>query len=433
MAKTVRKIQQPVALLPKKKRVAAYARVSSGKDAMLHSLSAQVSYYSEYIQRNSNWEFSGVYADEALTGTKDMRPEFQRMLADCRAGEVNMVITKSISRFARNTVTLLETTRELKALGIDVYFEEQNIHTISGEGEMILTLLACVAQEESRATSENCKWRIREQFKNGETANWRFLYGYRIQQGEVFIDESEAVIVRRIFAEYLSGDGAYRIANRLCSDGIPSYYGGEWTAKRVYAALKNEKYTGNALLQKAYVTDHLTKKKVVNNGELPRYYAEDTHPAIIDMEQFEAVQKRLAAANERTNAKGNHASRYPFSGMIRCGQCGSYYRRKTNRDRNYWNCSAYLTKGTAACQAKEIPEDTLIALTNQALGVSTFDEDIFKKHISSMCVPAPNRVIFTFTDGSRVEMEWKDRSRSESWTEDKRRAVGEQTKARRSE
>ena len=433
MAKTVRKIQQPVALLPKKKRVAAYARVSSGKDAMLHSLSAQVSYYSEYIQRNSNWEFSGVYADEALSGTKDMRPEFQRMLADCRAGEVNMVITKSISRFARNTVTLLETTRELKALGIDVYFEEQNIHTISGEGEMILTLLACVAQEESRATSENCKWRIREQFKNGETANWRFLYGYRIQQGEVFIDESEAVIVRRIFAEYLSGDGAYRIANRLCSDGIPSYYGGEWTAKRVYAALKNEKYTGNALLQKAYVTDHLTKKKVVNNGELPRYYAEDTHPAIIDMEQFEAVQKRLAAANERTNAKGNHASRYPFSGMIRCGQCGSYYRRKTNRDRNYWNCSAYLTKGTAACQAKEIPEDTLIALTNQALGVSTFDEDIFKKHISSMCVPAPNRVIFTFTDGSRVETEWKDRSRSESWTEDKRRAVGEQTRARRSE
>ena len=425
MTKTIRKIQQPAALHLAKKRVAAYARVSSGKDAMLHSLSAQVSYFSDYIQRNPEWEFSGVYADEALSGTKDMRPEFQRMLADCRAGEVDMVITKSISRFARNTVTLLETTRELKALGIDVYFEEQNIHTISGEGEMILTLLACVAQEESRATSENCKWRIREQFKNGETANWRFLYGYRIQQGEVFIDESEAVIVRRIFDEYLSGDGAYRIANRLCSDGIPSYYGGEWTAKRVYAALKNEKYTGNALLQKAYVTDHLTKKKVVNNGELPRYYAEDTHPAIIDMEQFEAVQKRLAAANERTNAKGNHASRYPFSGMIRCGQCGSYYRRKTNRDRNYWNCSAYLTKGTAACQAKEIPEDTLIALTNQALGVSTFDEDIFKKHISSMCVPAPNRVIFTFTDGSRVEMEWKDRSRSESWTDEMRQAARE--------
>ena len=433
MTKTIRKIQQQAALHLDKKRVAAYARVSSGKDAMLHSLSAQVSYYSEYIQRNSNWEFSGVYADEALSGTKDMRPEFQRMLADCRAGEVDMVITKSISRFARNTVTLLETTRELKALGIDVYFEEQNIHTISGEGEMILTLLACVAQEESRATSENCKWRIREQFKNGETANWRFLYGYRIQQGEVFIDESEAVIVRRIFDEYLSGDGACCIANRLCSDGIPSYYGGEWTAKRVYAALKNEKYTGNALLQKAYVMDHLTKKKVVNNGELPRYYAEDTHPAIIDMEQFEAVQRRLAAANERTNAKGNHASRYPFSGMICCGQCGSYYRRKTNRGRHYWNCSTYLTKGTAACQAKQIPEDTLIALTNQALGITTFDEDIFKKHISAMCVPSQNRVIFTFTDGSRVETEWKDRSRSESWTEDKRRAVGEQTRARRSE
>jgi len=423
--KTVRKIQQPVALLPKKKRVAAYARVSSGKDAMLHSLSTQVSYYSEYIQSNPDWEFAGVYADEALTGTKDMRPEFQRMIADCRAGEVDMVITKSISRFARNTVTLLETTRELKAMDIDVYFEEQNIHTISGEGEMILTLLACVAQEESRATSENCKWRIREQFKNGETANWRFLYGYRIRGGKAFIDESEAAIVRRIFDEYLSGDGAYRIANRLCSDGIPSYYGGEWTAKRVYAVLKNEKYTGNALLQKAYVTDHLTKKKVVNKGELPRYYAEGTHPAIIDMEQFKAVQKRLAAAKEKANAKGDHAKRYPFSGMIRCGQCGSYYRRKTNRGRHYWNCSTYLTKGTVACQAKQIPEDVLYTLTNQVLGIPTFDEDIFRKHISAINVPGPNKVIFNFTNGSRVEAEWKDRSRSESWTDEMRQAARE--------
>lgn len=427
MAKTVRKIQKPAILLPKKKRVAAYARVSSGKDAMLHSLSAQISYYNEYIQRNPGWEYIGVYADEALTGTKDMRPEFQRMLTACRAGEIDMVITKSISRFARNTVTLLETTRELKALGIDVYFEEQNIHTISGEGEMILTLLACVAQEESRATSENCKWRIREQFKNGETANWRFLYGYRIRGGKAFIDESEAAIVRRIFDEYLSGDGAYRIANRLCSDGIPSYYGGEWTAKRVYAVLKNEKYTGNALLQKAYVTDHLTKKKVVNKGELPRYYAEGTHPAIIDMEQFKAVQKRLAAAKEKANAKGDHANRYPFSGMVSCGQCGSYYRRKTNRGRHYWNCSTYLAKGTAACQAKEIPEDTLYALTCEVLGLDVFDEVIFKSRISAMSVPAPNKVAFTFTDGGGVEAEWKDRSRSESWTNEMRQAAREKT------
>lgn len=425
MPKIVRKIQQPVALLPKTKRVVAYARVSSDKDAMLHSLSAQVSYYSEFIQRNPGWEFAGVYADEALTGTKDMRPEFQRMIADCRAGKADMVITKSISRFARNTVTLLETTRELKALGIDVYFEEQNIHTISGEGEMILTLLACVAQEESRGTSENCKWRIREQFKNGETANWRFLYGYRIRKGKVFVEQSEAAIVRRIFDEYLSGDGAYNIANRLCSDGIPSYYGGEWTAKRIYAVLKNEKYTGNALLQKAYVTDHLTKKKVVNRGELPRYYAEGTHPAIIDMEQFAEVQKRLAEASEKGNAKGDHANRYPFSGMIRCGQCGSYYRRKTNRGRHYWNCSTYLTKGTVACRAKQIPEDTLIDLTCEVLGLEAFDESIFKNRISAIYIPAPNKVNFSFTDGSRVDVEWKDRSRSESWTEEMRQVARE--------
>ena len=188
-------------------RVAAYARVSSGKDAMLHSLSAQTEYYRDYIQRHPGWAIAGIYADEAVSGTRDSRPEFQRLLRDCRDGLADMVVTKAVSRFARNTVTLLEATRELKALGIPVFFEKEGLWSDRGQGEMVLTLLASVAQEESRSASENCKWRIRGRFKAGEPANLNFLYGYRIQKGRISIAPDEAAAVSRIFSDYLSGTG----------------------------------------------------------------------------------------------------------------------------------------------------------------------------------------------------------------------------------
>ena len=176
---------EPIPAIAKRERVAAYARVSCGKDAMLHSLSAQVNYYSQYIQQNPAWEYAGVYVDEALTGTKDSRPEFQRMLADCKAGKIDRILTKSLSRFARNTVTVLESVRMLKSLGIDVYFEEGNIHSLGADSELILTLLASFAQEESLSVSENQKWRIRKAFEQGEVMCWRFMLGYRIEHGKV--------------------------------------------------------------------------------------------------------------------------------------------------------------------------------------------------------------------------------------------------------
>ena len=186
MKKIVTKVPHPQQL-ERKKRVVAYARVSSGKDAMLHSLSAQVSYYSDLIQGHSGWLYCGVFSDEALTGTKDDRESFQRLLTECRAGNVDMVITKSISRFARNTVTLLETVRELKGLGVDVYFEEQRIHTLSADGELMMTILASYAQEESLSASENQKWRIRKAFEQGELIQLRFLFGYRITRDRIEI------------------------------------------------------------------------------------------------------------------------------------------------------------------------------------------------------------------------------------------------------
>ena len=224
--------------LERKKRVAAYARVSSGKDAMLHSLSAQVSHYSDLIQRNSDWLYAGVYADEAKTGTKDSRADFQRLIADCHAGKIDMVITKSISRFARNTVTLLQTVRDFKAWEVDIFFEEQNIHTMSADGELMLTILASYAQEESRSASENQKWRIKRNFEEGMPWNGAML-GYRLKDGRYEIVPKEAALVRRIYNEYLAGDGYQAVAKRLTEEGVPSRFGGKWNQSVVSKILSN--------------------------------------------------------------------------------------------------------------------------------------------------------------------------------------------------
>ena len=206
MERVIERVDFQIPMQPKALRVCAYARVSSGKDAMLHSLSAQVSYYNSLIQTHAGWLYCGVYSDEAITGTKSQRDGFQRMLASCRAGEIDLIITKSISRFARNTVTLLETVRELKSLGVDVFFEEQNIHTMSADGELMLTILASYAQEESLSASENQKWRIRKAFENGELVNLRFLFGYNITASGIQVNEREAAIVREIFTRFNGGE-----------------------------------------------------------------------------------------------------------------------------------------------------------------------------------------------------------------------------------
>lgn len=216
---------EPTLPMKKRMRVAAYARVSTEKGAMLHSLAAQVSYYSELIQSNPEYEYAGVYADEGLSGTLEGRPEFQRMLQDCREGKIDRILCKSISRFVRNTVMLMKTVRELKQLGVSVYFEEQNIDTMSGEGELMLTVLASFAQEESRSVSENCKWRIRKKFEQGIPTGL-CMYGYKVKNGVFTIIPEEAEIVRRIFRMYLEGMGCERIMKALTEAGVPAPNGG---------------------------------------------------------------------------------------------------------------------------------------------------------------------------------------------------------------
>lgn len=423
--RSIRKLEPSMPQIPTRKRVGAYARVSSGKDAMLHSLSAQISYYSVMIQKRRDWEYVGVYADEALTGTKDERPEFQRLMNDCRNGLIDMVITKSIARFARNTVTMLKAVRELKLLGVDVYFEKENIHSISGDGEVMLTILASYAQEESRSVSENCKWRIRKRFAKGELVSLRFMFGYRVVKGEVVVYEKEAAVVRMIFDDYIGGMGGSKIAKKLRAMGIPALRGGTWDSERVVAIIKNEKYAGNALLQKKYVSDHLTKKEVWNKGALPMYFAEGTHPAIIDANTFKKAQAVIEQRRQRFRTNSDTPNRYPFSGKILCVNCGKSFKRKTANGKFYWNCSTYLQEGKAACPAKQIPEDTLYAVSAAALEIPAFDAEIFAERVSEIQVPENNRLLFIFRDGSKLERVWQDRSRRDSWDDAMRQAARE--------
>lgn len=406
-------------ILPRPKRVAAYARVSSGKESMLHSLAAQVDYYSTYIRHHPGWEYVGVYTDEAKTGTKDNRENFQRMLADCKAGKIDHIITKSISRFARNTVTLLQTVRELKNMGISVYFEEQNIDTMTADGELILSILASYAQEESLSVSENQKWRVRQNFSEGKP--WRgFMLGYRYNDGQYVIVPEEAEIVKSIYTDFLSGKGIEAIMKSLNERGVLTQQGCIWHRSAIMRILRNYTYTGNLLLQTKYRENHLTKRTLVNNGELPQYHATDTHEAIIDIDTFNAVQEEIKRRAEK-HTKTHEKQTYPFSGIMTCAICGKHYRRKTTPTGVVWICSTYNTYGKKACSSKAVPEPILLALAEQ---------NAHRGQISAITVANDNQLTITFKDGSELCEVWKDRSRSESWTDEMRATVGEKTKGR---
>lgn len=411
-------------------RVAAYARVSTGKDAMLHSLSAQVSYYSCLIQNHPGWLYCGVYTDEAMTGTKGNRENFQQLLDACRRHEVDMIITKSISRFARNTVTLLEAVRELKELGVDVFFEEQNIHTLSADGELMLTILASYAQEESRSASENQKWRVRKGFEKGELLNWRFMLGYDIDKNGISINQEEAEIVRDIFRRFLEGESLNGISRYLNNSNIAGALGGRWTPQNVRRILSNEKYTGNALLWKHFNNNHIEKKKMVNRGEFPMYYAEGTHPAIIDETTFAAAKAKLDQISELTAGRAKRTYN-AFSGIICCAQCGRSYKRITNHNHHSWNCTNYLMEGKAVCPGLQIREDVLQQAAAKALGLSQYDEAVFRDRINSVKARADHILEFFFKDGHSVEIEWKPRSRSESWTPEMKAVAAERTRKQR--
>jgi len=399
--------------MPARKRTAGYARVSSGKEAMLHSLSAQVSYYSALIQKRSDWEYAGVYVDEAVTGTKDSRKEFQRLLADCRAGKIDQIITKSIARFARNTVTLLQTIRELKLLGIDVFFEEQNIHTMSAEGEMILAILAAHAQENSLRVSESCKWRVRKQFQEGRATGCK-VFGYAIQRGNFFIIPEEAAIVKGIFTDYLAGMG---------QEALSQKYGFSRNVLRY--TLRNEKYAGDLLLQKSYIADHLSKQKVMNVGQLPKYMVRDHHEAIVDRATFDAVQTEIARRAAIHQPNPQTPQKYPLTGLVKCGICGANYRRKhadagTKSEKVVWICNTFNTRGKNVCANQQIPEDILLAKVAEAGGFAGLEQ---------ITATGPGALSFIYKGGRRIDLVWQNPSRAKSWTPEMKEAARQRSLA----
>jgi DNA invertase Pin-like site-specific DNA recombinase len=413
-----------------RKRVAAYARVSCKNDDMLHSLSAQVSHYSGYIQTNPGWIYAGVYADEGISGTKRNRPDFQRMLEDCRAGKIDIILTKSISRFARNTLTTLQTVRELRLLGVDVYFEEQNIHTLGLDGEILLTLLAAYAQAEAESVSENQKWRIRANYEKG--LPWSVtMYGFRLVNGMLEVVPEEAEVLRLFADLYLEGYGDAQLSRALENAGIRGKRGGIMRAGVLKGLLFNEKIAGDLLLQKTYISDPIEKKVCVNRGEKPQYFVQNSHEAIIDRETY----ARLLAERERRAEKympvGSRGPRktYPFSGKLVCGHCGAHFRRKTVRDgdkcRIFWMCGTFNSKGKAHCNARQIPEAILKDTTAQALGLSEFDAELFKKTVSKIRAPEDGVLIFSLRNGPDIRVEWQNKSRRYSWTPEMRQTARE--------
>lgn len=419
----------PVA--PKATRVAAYTRVSSGKDAMLHSLSAQVSYYSSFIQGHRGWEFCGVYSDEALTGTKTDREGFQRLLDDCRAGKIDMVLTKSISRLARNTVTLLQAVRELKDLGIDIYFEEQNIHTMSADGELLLTILASYAQEESRSVSDNMKWRIKMKFEDGRP--WvGYMLGYRLRNGEYQVVPDEAETVKRIFADYLSGMGYLAICKTLNTEGVTTRDGYPWRVGTLMKVLTNYSYTGNLLLQRRFRENHITKRSCTNHGELPMYHVEGAHEAIVPLEEFKAVQVERAKRAQQFGKEHQEQSVFPFTRKITCGCCGASFNRKTARGKKIWICRTYNTTGKAGCSgSRAVPEEALILASMEVLGLAEFDPHVFAETVRGITADAENTLVYHFYDGSEQTAVWVERSRAESWTDDMKEKARQKTLQRR--
>ena len=410
-------------------RVAAYTRVSAEMEMKLHSLTAQEDYYREYIAAHPEWEFAGIYSDYGISGTTVQRPEFQRMLEDCRAGKIDLVITKSVTRFARNTVILLNTIRELKALGIDCYFEKEDMHSISPGGELLLTLLAMYAEEEARSASENQRWRIRKKFENGEPWVGNML-GYRLVNGKMVVVPEEAEIVQRIFSDYLSGVGRYVIARQLILEGIRPKSGKKWTESSIHQILTNEKYAGNMILQKTFRPDFRTKIDKPNRGEVKKYYVENSHEAIIDQETFDRVQAEMALRAAKYG-KGERRTFHPhlFSGYIRCGHCGrslKYYRTNAGKyDKAIWACPIFYTMGKSFCPSQKIPEDILIAKTKEILSIDAIDRKILSCRLREIVVPAHNQLRYILKDGSTVDVEWQHHSRKESWTPEMKQAARE--------
>lgn len=415
---TVNRYTSSPAGCPKRRRTAAYARVSSNHDDQLTSYSAQVSYYTNVIQNRGDLDFVRIYADEGVTGTSTVhRNGFRQMISDALAGEIDLIITKSVSRFARNTVDSLSTIRLLKEHGVECYFEKENIRTFDSKGELLLTIMASIAQEESRSVSENCIWGQRKRFADGKvTVPFSRFLGYeRGANGNLAVNEKEAGLVRRIYRLFLQGKTPYSIAKQLTSEGIKTPCGKEkWSKLTVKNILTNEKYKGDALLQKGFTVDFLTKKKKRNRGEIPQYYVEGNHEPIISAEIFDMVQEefyRRKPPNQRLDTVEL------FFGKIFCGHCGKPFHPKIRYSTNNYRKVIWLCQNAEKeeCSSPHLVDDEIklifIKAVNKTLPsaekepISEFDEELWRSLVGEITVFDKGRICVKFKNGEEVQVE----------------------------
>lgn len=390
-------------------RVAAYCRVSTTLEQQETSYEAQVSYYTEKIKSNPNWKLAGIYADDGKSATNTKkRDDFNAMIEDCMAGKIDMVITKSVSRFARNTVDSLQNIRKLKEKNIAVFFEKEGVNTLEGTGELLITILSSQAQEESRNLSENTRWGLVRRFENGiVSVNHNKFLGYtKDKNGELVIVPEEAELVRRIFRLYLEGNSVIQIKKILESEEITTVTGGtKWWDSTITKMLTNEKYMGDVLQQKTYTIDFLTKKRVKNDGIVPQYYIEDDHEAIIPKELFYQVQEEKArraslsktaaarrAKQEQEKEKSKYSSKFALSDIMVCKECGQPYRRqvwsKYGQKSAVWRCENRLKNGTKNCKhsptyKEEILHEAIMTAVNSVVEnrgefVGAFRENVIR-------------------------------------------------------
>ena len=361
----------------KKTRVAAYCRVSTDSEEQESSYEVQVSHYTSYIEANPEWELAGIYADDGISGTNTRkRDSFNQLIADCKAGKIDMILTKSISRFSRNTVDCLKYTRELKELNIAVYFEKENINTLDAKGEVLMTIMAALAQQESESLSANVRLGIQYRNQQGKVqVNHNWFLGYtKDDEGNLIIDPEQAKVVKRIYREYLEGKSLIQIKRGLEADGIRNGAGHKkWYETNLKQILTNEKYIGDALLQKTYTVDIFEKKRSANNGSMPQYYVEGSQEAIIDKGIFLRVQAEM---NRRATMSSNgkrrvYSSKYALSSIVFCDECGDIFRRITwsykGQKKILWKCVSRVEHGPDACSARAIEEAELQTLIVKAI------------------------------------------------------------------
>ena len=407
--------QQPLSSTARKSRVAAYARVSTEQDEQQSSYEAQVDFYIRHIKSNPDWEFVEVFADRGITGTNTKnRENFNRMIDLALSGGIDIILTKSISRFARNTVDTLQTVRELKAVGVEVRFEKENLHTFDPKCEMMLTIMSSLAQEESRSISENVRWGKQKSMRDGKVslAYSRFLGYKKGADGRPEIVEEEAAIIRKIYDLFLSGKTINEIAAILTNMGVLTPAGRtKWSVSTVRSILSNEKYKGEALLQKTFTVDYLTKEVRKNNGEVPSVRVRNSHEPIIEPEVFDRVQSMLATSAKR---RAKVRTKLPFAGKLICGDCGSFYSHKVWRLRstgeryNVWYCN-HKYDGDRACESPRLRDEEVKAAFEKMLQKCSdpnpvYTDEKWNELVESVKVCRGGHLIFTLTEGRVVKV-----------------------------